>query len=464
MKTTFALEINEQWLKLIKIRPSNLQLPAIECISESISSLMDEQITEIIIKASRELKIKSKPLFVSLPRNLAMVRNLHLPSRDDKEISQMIDLHIKRIVPYSKEEIILSHKFIGYDEMGYAKIILAIVQRDIIRRQWKIFEAAGLSIEEITLSSYGAWKWVLRECKSEITKNDLYLLLDIDSHFTDFIIFSKNELLFTRSITLQSKDLLKQSGITKIIGEVKQSLVIFQNEETNKKPVKIFLSGCANNIKGLDEFIKKELEMPLKIIDGPLLKNKNVPKEMSITAVAELASEKSTKGISFVIPELQIKKSLKEKTRELTILGSLIIYFLSAIYGIFLIRIYNQRDYLNKLNNRCNLIEQEIGYLINQSEKIGLLKNYLDLRKTPLVFLYKLQNLIPAEIAIDYLSLDEAKKVILKGQASQLSNVFNFVTTLEKSKYFQDIQTKYTRKKKRNKQEVAEFEIGFSII
>ena len=46
-------------------------------------------------------------------------------------------------------------------------------------------EAAGISVEKITLSSHGAWQWALANVKQEIAKKDLYLLLDIDWAFTD---------------------------------------------------------------------------------------------------------------------------------------------------------------------------------------------------------------------------------------------------------------------------------------
>ena len=83
------------------------------------------------------------------------------------------------------------------------------------------------------------------------------------------------------------------------------------------------------------------------------------------------------------------------------------------------------------------------------------------MRRLPLLFISELQKVIPDEISVDYLSLDEANKVTLRGQATQLSNVFKFVSTLEQSKYFKDVGTKYTRTKKVKDKEINNFEIEF---
>src|SRR3989338_10760134 len=128
MRNNIGVEINEEYLK-IAIAKSQPPHPKItDCIIEPISSLSDEQITKKITDILRTNRIKVKYSVLSLGRNLVTVRNLHLPSHDKKEIAQMIDLNVARIVPYRKDDIVFGYKSLGSDEMGYAKIILAIVQ------------------------------------------------------------------------------------------------------------------------------------------------------------------------------------------------------------------------------------------------------------------------------------------------------------------------------------------------
>jgi len=469
MKFSVGLEINEHYLKVVVAQSQRLKPPKLfDCAVEPILSLSDEQVIKKITDIFKKWKIKPANLVVSLPRNLVTVRNLHLPSQDRQEITQMINLHIGRVVPFKKEEIVYGYLSLGLDDMGYAKELLAIAHTDIVNRQTRILEKAGLFIDNVNLSSFGIWQWIINQYHSEMNQNDFYLLLDIDSVFTDFIIFSRNNLLFTRNIPIKIKDNLNSNDVTKIVGEIRQSLVIFQNEEVNKKPTRIYLTG-ASMAGDLSKVIEDELGIPVKLALNPYVgalvreKNKEIPKDASLIAVTESVLGASDKVLSFILPEIQIRRTLKEKMRELNILGTLIIYLFTGTVALFLGRLFNEQAYLKKLNVRTQSIKKEMGDLVEQTRKIEFIKGFLRSRRVPLFFLSELQQLVPDEISIDYMSLDEANNITLRGQAIQLSDVFQFVTTLENSKYFKDVATKYTRTKKVRDKEINNFEITFQL-
>jgi hypothetical protein len=319
------------------------------------------------------------------------------------------------------------------------------------------------------LSSYGVWEWVSSNHHSEINQTDIYLILDIDSVFTDFIIFSYNNLLFTRSINVGANSIRdsKEIGITKLLGEVKQSLIMFYNEEINKKPALVFLSG-ANVKSDLTKTIESDLEIPAKLVVSPYpseasksKEREDIFKDISLTGAAALALKDNERQFYFLLPEIQIRKSLKEKTKDLVILGSFLIYFFTMICAIFLGKIYNQQIYLNKLNLRYGAIEKDLGGLLEQSAKIEFAKVYLAHRQLPLIVLSQLQKIIPVEMSVNSVSIDEEDRVTIRGQAIQLSDVFQFVGTLNKQEHFKDVQTKFTRKKKVKDKDLTDFELSF---
>jgi len=470
MGIRLALEIGKQYLKLAIVKSQGLQLKLVDCIAEPIPAFSDEQIAQKIADILRREKLRAKFVVVCLSRDSVTIRNLHLPSRDTQEINQIIDLHIARVVPYKKDEIVYAYQSFGMDEMGYARIILAIAHIDVIRRQEKIMEKAGLFVDKILLSSYGIWQWVLKNCRSDIDQNGLYILLDFDSTFTDFIIFSQQNLFLTRGIATGAKAIeeMGEVGLTKLLGEVKQSLIIFYKEEINKKVTKIFISG-APIPEASYKAIEAEFGVPVKSVPVPysheMLKGKRriIPKDASLTGISELILEENKQVISFMLPEIQIRKSLREKVKDLIVLGSFFIYFFSIICAIFLGRIYNQQSYLRRLNQCYSEIGKETGDLIAQANKIEFAKDYLALRRLPLIVMYQLQQLVSEDITISFINIDENNNITLRGQTVQLSNVFKFINSIEKSKYFKDVQTKYTRKKKLKDAEITDFEIVFQL-
>lgn len=463
MKPVFSLEINEKWLKMGFPQSAKADGSVDEKVKVlSVTGLKDDQIIEAIKEVCRGLKIKSGSVILSLPRNQVIVRNVHLPSKDEIEIQQMISLHVGRIVPYRKEDSVYSYKILGRDDRRYTKAMIAIVHQDVIRRLDAIIEAAGFFVEDIFLSSYGSLGYVIDKCKNDINPADVNLILEIDSSYVDFIAFSDNKVLYSRSIPVEVTQIFQETGMKKLFGEIRQSLVIFHSEETSKKPARIYVMGARVNIADFVKTLEKELEIPVKTISFEAQKDVSFPQFLSVAAVkAFMAQEKTGPVMRFLIPEIQIRKSLNERAKELMILGGLILFFIMALGGIFTTRIYHQQAYLEKLQSRNKDIFLSVGDALEQSRKVDFVKGVLTSRKVPMAFLNRLFKIMPKETAIKSVSLDKDKKIVLRGEARELSDVFKFVGELEKASYISDVRTKSTRRRKVQDKEITDFELSF---
>lgn len=469
MRVPVGLEIGEQYLKIVVGKPQAIKQSGIaDCIVEPISSLSDTQIAKLIEDNLRKANIKPSNIVVSMPRNTVTVRNLHLPSQDENEIEQMLQLHIGRIVPYKKEEIIFDNISLGADAMGYAKEIVAIARIDAVQRQAKIIEAAGFFPDQIVLSSYGAWQWTVSSFKNQINSSDIYLLIDLDSAYADFIVFNRDAILFTRSINIELKDGLNAQEAARLVGEMRQSIVIFGNEEGNKNLVKIFVSGsglCAN----LHAMIVPEFDIPVEIVPSACaqhsakVKNQELLSVVSLNAVSQLVLGSNCKMITFTLPEIQARRSIKEKIKELTILGTLLVYILTVILIFFLGSSQSYEMHLKRLSQENKIIEKNMGDLAVKYKNTEFVKSFIRSRKAPLILMAELQKLVMPDIAISMVNIDEQNKVVLRGQGDQMSETFKFINMLEGSKNFKGVTTKYTRTKKVNNREVTDFEINFEI-
>ena len=455
MKTPVVVEINEEFLKIAVPPKPMAQLRTGDCMAKSISQFDDKQIGELLAKTLQLSRIKPYPLTLCIPRNQVTVRMLNLPSQDRNELNQMLDLRIAQIVPYKKEEIIYDYVICGTDEIGYTKLMLAIIHRDILQRQLKIIEMAGFSADEITLSSFAVHQRLLSCQKSDISAQELYLVLDVDSSYTDFIVFSRENVLFTRGIAMKMESTLNASGINKLWGEVRQSLVIFHNEVSNKNPLKMYLSG-GKIVLELEKAIGGEFDMPAKVIATPYPE-----KNVSFTALSELVMVVRKKRISFIPPELQVRKNLKDRMRELTITGSLAAYLLMALLLFFGGKLGQQQAYLSSLKDYNKTLQKDTGKLLQDYKRIKFVKEFVYQRGSLLGIFTQIQKIIPQDIAVDSISVHEDNSVTFKGHSRETSEVFNFVKTLEDSKYFKNANVKstHTRKQTNSNEEVTDFEI-----
>lgn len=463
-KFTTVVEFTSQWIKLVAVRPSAKGPDVINLTVKPIASVSTEGLMGEFNACIKELKFTPSPLIISFPRNLVTVRNLHLPSHDTKEIEGMIDLHMSRQVPYPRDQIVGGYQILGSDNLGYTKAMLAIAHRDALQRIIEVLNSVNLFPDRVELSTEGILNWLLFNQKAKLTGEEIYIFLDIDSNFTEFLIADKESLFFSRSIGCGAEQIAIEEVLkAKFISELKQSLVIFQSEEMNKKPAMIFASGALVNAVRLTSLLEAELNIKAGIIEFPKDIAVQIPKSVSISALLGLSIETPRKRISFVMPEVQIRKSLRERSREIILLGSLLMFIFIVISLVFAQKLYNRLSYKTLLENKYQDVKDDVVRLEDMSRKIKLVKEALNSRALGLNCLYEINMLTPPEIVIKTLTFEADGKLTLRGQALAMSDVYKFNSALENSGYFKDIQIKFQSKKKVADRDLSEFEIACPI-
>ncbi len=470
MNATVVLEIGNPWLKMAVFRYAigTYYLKALSCVDAG--SLSEENMSVSIQELLRDLKIK-KPqnTIVSFPRNSVTLRNLRIPSANPNEIDDMIKLHVGRQVPYAREEIVSGYRIIGKDTMGYSKVMLAIVHRETIRKVFRILEKAGLYTDRLELSSDGILSWLCKATKAAGSKpQDAFIILDVDSGFTDFIIATYENTVFSRVIALGSESLSDESKWQKFLGEMKQTMVISQGEEISQKPGRVFLTGATENLRPLASKIEMEFNMPTQIIEPlinmPLAKQiEKKPEDLfrvsSVSSVLGLGVDTVSKKINFVLPEAQIRRSLRERSRDMIFLASGIMYVILMICGIYIEKMNNRQAYLDMLDKKKQAVTANTEHLNEKVERIKRIKAKLDTRSSALNYLYEISKLIPPEIVLLNVAIQVDDNVRIKGRSDQMSDVFQFITVLENSRLFKDVATRYTTRKKYKDKDIIEFEL-----
>ena len=470
MNASLVLEIGSPWLKMAVFK-SAINAYYLKSLSAvNINNLSEDATAKAISDFLAGLKIKKpQSIIVSFSRNAVTLRNLRIPSANPNEIDDMIKLHVGRQVPYAKEEIVSGYRILGKDTMGYSKVMLAIVHRESIRKVFRVLEMAGLYTDRIELSSDGILSWLCKAAKVADLKNtEAFIILDIDAGFTDFIVSTYENILFSRVMTSGSEQLADESRWPKFIGEMKQTIVISQGEEVLQKPSKIYISGAVENFKKLASMIEVEFNLPVAVL-GPL-ENLSLAKEVakspadifqnvSLSALLGLGLDMVRKKINFVLPEAQIRKTLRERSRDMLFLACGIMYFILIVCGIYFEKTHNKEAYLSLLNTRYKKISKEAEGLNEKVERIKRIKSKLDTKTAAINYLYEISKLLPSEIVLTNMSFLKDEKLDVKGRTKEMSDVFKFITTLENSQYFQDVQTRYTTKKKVKGQDTNEFDI-----
>lgn len=470
-KEIAVVEIGNDWLKILVNTPQGRSGVVSRGYFRRLNEI-NEPMPQALAKVLKGLRLENATVITYLPRHLVTVRALEFPSVDREEIENMVSLQVGKQTPYSKEEIVSSHKIVDSQREGYTRVILVIARRNIVSERIEALQKAGAAVEKVIFSSEAVYNWFglsspQEEREGKLTGN---IILDIDFNFTDFIVIRRQRLVFTRHISTGVNQLLgsEPEWPQKFAEEVVHSIERYRNEAKDASLARIFLCGAVGGLDGVSSLIEEKAGIPCGLIapfrnirKAPLLRGVNEQdlKLVSVCALIGAALRPQELEIELTPAEFKIKKTMEAARKDLTRTGVLLVALAMTVSLLFLINIYNKTAHLDMLKDKISLVEKEAGEVDKARKVVELVEESLDASGSSLNMLNEIHNLVPNDIHFSKIYIEDKKQATLRGYAAAMSDVFEFVTTLENSHYFENVKSTYATMKKSKDGEYAEFEI-----
>ena len=397
---------------------------------------------------------KRLEVIVVLNRSKVTMRKADLPSRDKAEIEQMLGLHIIKQVPYPKEEIIWGYQNLGFDGISNTRILLAIAHRDILRSIFNGFNSLNIPLDNILLSSQGAVRFAQAADRDNLASQQPYFILDVDYNSSDLILVNKQQIASSVIVSFGLEQLKQEENLLKFAGELEQALLGLRGELPANAPARLFLCGTAANIVNLDVYLGKELNLNAQLVKSPVLKN------ASFSGILGFSSGQKKEDISFTLPEVQLKKEMRLKLKQLLILGISAVYIFTLLALIVFLNLSQRQTYRDRLNAKISALKEKSGPLLDISRKVETVNKYANPEESVLNYLNELTSLCPDTITMTAFSWDVRKGAGIRGYAYQMQDIFNFVNILGNSRYFKGVQARSNRRRKVKNGEVIDFDIG----
>ena len=403
-----------------------------------------------------------------LNRSKVTMRKVDLPSRDKAEIEQMLGLHIIKQVPYPKEEIIWGYQNLGFDGISNTRILLAIAHRDILRSIFNGFNSLNIPLDNILLSSQGAVRFAQAAVRDNLSSQQPYFLLDVDYNSSDLILVSKQQIASSVIVSFGLEQLKQEESRPKFASELEQALLGLRGELPANAPARLFLCGTAASIENLDVYLGKELNLNAQTVRSPVLKN------ASFSGILGFSSGQKKEDISFTLPEVQLKKEMRLKLKQLLILGISAVYIFTLLALTVFLNLSQRQTYRDRLNAKISALKEKSGPLLDIYQKVETVNKYANPEESVLNYLNELNSLCPDTITMTAFSWDghkpegdgaasdsrSQKGASIRGYAYQMQDIFNFVNILGNSNYFKGMQARSNRRRKVKNGEVIDFDIG----
>lgn len=480
-KPIVVVEIGNDWLKVMEGSQTGQEGNITKVNFQKLVDIK-EPVTAALVKIFKDLKLNKQGVIACIPRHLVTVRILEFPSTNPKDVRDMVSLQIGKQTPYSRDEIIFSYKTIATANEGYTKVMLVIARRNLVNARIEVLQKAGIEAEKVTLSSEGLAHWFRLAYWDEINpaKNQVYddvkadnqaiIYVDIDSNYSDFVVIRSGKLVYTRNFLIGANHLWgeEQGWQDKFREEITHSLGLYQNEERDAKVIRLFLGGAAAHIPALVSGLGQKVDVPVATTEplheirtqkGLKLFEKDEGRFISPCPLIGMSLAAPALELDLTSSELRIKKQMEDRRKQITVTGVLALSILMMLSMLFSLIYYNKSHYMSELKKAIATIEKDALEVEKMRMAINLVKGRLDARKSSINILHEIARLTPKEIYFTNINIEEKKQTVLQGRAAVMSNVFEFVTILENSPYFENVQTTYTTTKKEKDTEYARFEI-----
>lgn len=462
-----GINFNGNNLKISHVKISPNRKEVVNLLNLDIASLSDIDIAKSIQIAIGAFKGKKVEVIDVIPTQAVITKNIEIPSIEKKEIKEILNLQAGRHTPYSREEIIVDYVEIGTYKHSYTKVLLVIIARSVVKRHYEILDRAGFRLKRAFLASEGLALAVSKTLRLE-TENVPVNILHVDENFTDFSIVFKNKVIFIRSIPIGTFQLKNEKEVyqIKFVDEIKRSLEAYLGGDIEISPHMLVLTGAEGELKEIESLLNSAMHFPIKVLPYATIFN------ISELARGAMAKARQTSFFDIIAPilnyqdmkidlipeEARVRRSIEERGKDLIKTGIFILTLLIVIFFILASKIFFKGAQLNNLDSKYATINQEAKRLEKDLVKIGLVKNYLTNRGYSLEVLTELHTLVSEDIELSEIRYD-VDKITVKGSAEAMSSVFSFVDRLEKSKYFKEVKTRYTTKRKDGLKDFTDFEI-----
>lgn len=471
-KQVLVLEIGEEWLKMVGV-DEMAGARKVRCLAvEPVKGIPDLDLARKITQFLQLHKFKPQRVILSQPAHQVTTRILALPSTDPQEIKDIVELQAVKQTPYTREEITTGFHIIDQDTTGYSRVLVAISHRDLSARSCRIVELANLTVTQVTLSIEGTWHWFSRRRSREAASEENVLLLDMDALTTELLIFHQAKLIFSRSLGIGAKPFLEQGTLVEpeFVREVQRSMESSGPELKGGGISRIVLTGVSQPLKNISALLARELTLPCEAVsvsqpfgsqdlESKVSTYSNLP--ASFVSVLGLAFyPEITASMNLIPPEIQIRKSLEERAKDLAFLGTLLLALVTFFSLLGFEKVYKKNLYLAALKKDYNAISakaEELGRWIAKMEVAQAQRNagpsFLDVMRD-------VNEVIPDNITLTSLQYQRAERsVVVRGISEEMSPVFQFLSTLEGIPSLESVKTRNVTKQKVGEKDVNEFEV-----
>ncbi len=376
-------------------------------------------------------------------RHQVVARFFVFPSQDPDEVARMVRYEASDLLPLKAENMITRYLILNQRGGGYSDTLVIVSHKEEINKIVKFFNAAGLRIDAINLSTMG-----LLECMREVffkrrqagIKSNI-MLVHFENEIVEIIAARDGHLSLSRGFVVD-----RSRNITQVLlSEIRHSMELFFDQTKTKHMDRIVLSGHREDLPDLARMLEEHFEIPLSVEDR-------------IDITKGLAN-KNVERVNLLSDEFMLNKLDQKLKKNFLIFSALFLINVFLLSAVFFVGLNNKRRYLKRLKVRLIRLKPEAEAVQQKLEKLKVFQNQLSARVLILDAITDLVKNVSPSCTLSMFSINEQGVLVVRGESKGLQDVLDFVLELDKSPYFKNAHLNYSSRRKLQDRQVLDFEI-----
>jgi Fimbrial assembly protein (PilN) len=442
MTMVYAIQVlPNQSYRICAVRQHNGLIQSIQ----RIDSLSPDNATKVI----QDLKYRrGADTILVIPRHLAVVKFIRVPSIEPQQIDDMILHEIRPITPWPEEEGVWGYTIEHLGEDGYAHILVVMVRKAVLQQHYDELKSMGIELTHITLSTLA-----LQSLLERTEDNERPAIMHVADGTTEYIRLSQNRIAFTRGVNSNTPPSLMFQQSTELDlrknGDASHYTSLVAINETDDST---FTTHLDNSEAGHTCSVDRNFSV--------LLNQENVSNSDMLCAGAFLRVSTSSPTEN-LLPDT-VKKTLRLRHFLQTVkwFALSLAWLVSVVVAIGWFDVHTQRILIESTQAEIQQLKQEVGDLDIQSRDLAQLSSQFSSVSAPLTILLELYEITPNKIAINYFRYADSGTIVIGGEAPSMDDVISYIGILQKSETFLDVSSNNISKPNTGTSSLVDFKLS----
>ena len=392
-----------------------------------------------------------------LPAYLCTTRYIQLPTNLPEEITAMLEFEVPQLVPCSTLPWTWDFCVTSWGQDGTSQILIVLSPQSII--EFALEQVHALGIEPCLITVNAALYTIRLNQGRDGEETSLCGRVWWDHSSLDFAAIDGSKLLFLRGIRISGQN---SPALGCAEAEVSRSLSMLGQQGVCNAELPVYIGGMNPEVPHLVESLEQSASVRASTVDNWPMCDVAFTMDGVIGGMIQESwcRRRAPTACINLLPK-QRKEKDRRAHRHREMLGMGLKACLIALLILLCLRmsIWRRTRLLGQYQQRMAQIAPLAQKLQFLQDQLNMIQTQVQGSVSMLDIVSQMYELLPQDVTIHYLGIDQNRQVVVRAQAKWLSQAFDCIDPLERSVYLSNVRQSYAHLRELEGQVLIDFEL-----